>query len=236
MRDLHPITLSLLLATVLGCDQKQAEPAEPVPVQEAEPTPAKTPKAPPATAPAPGIGGLDSAFIASISAHPNATKVEIEVHADGSIRELALYHNDADKLPEAVRAKAEEVYPGATIKGYESEVEGPERREVFEVELKTAEGQDCEVEATATGELIYTECEIEVSALSEELKAAALKALPGAAIEEVEVIEYSGDRPKETVVEAKIGDATHKLVFIDGELSRHVREIKAELEFDVALP
>ncbi len=236
MRDLHRITLSLLLATGLGCDQKQAEPAEPVPVQEAKPAAEKPPEPPPPAAPAPSIGGLDSAFVASISAHPSATKVEIEVEANGWIRELALYHNDADSVPEAVRKRAEEVYPGATIKGYESEVEGPERREVFEVELKTAEGQDCEIEATAAGELIYTECEIEVSALSEELKAAALKVLPGAAIEEVEVVEYSGDKPKETVVEAKVGEATHKLVFVNGELSRHIREIKAELEFDIPLP
>ncbi len=235
MRDLYRIPLSLLLVTtVLGCDQKPAEPAEPVPQKDTPPEE----KAPEATPPAasPSIGALDSAFIASISRHPTADKIEIEVNADGSVRELALYHNDADKLPEAVRKKAEEVYPGASIKGYESEVEGPERREVFEVELKTAEGQECEVEATAAGELIYTECEVEVSTLGEELKAATLEALPGAEIEEVEIVEHSGDRPKETVVEAKVGETTHKLVFIDGKLSRHVREIKAELEFDVPLP
>jgi len=235
MRDLYRIPLSLLLVTALGCDQKPEEPAKTVEVQAA-PVPAKTPETTPPEGAKPTIGALDSAFVASIARHPTADKIEIEVNADGSVRELALYHNDADKLPEAVRKKAEEVYPGATIKGYESEVEGPDRREVFEVELKTAEGQDCEVEATAAGELIYTECEVEVSTLSEELKAATLEALPGAEIEEVEVVEHSGDKPKETVVEAKVGEATHKLVFVDGKLSRHVREIKAELEFDVPIP
>ncbi len=228
--------LSLLFATALACDPIPADKATPVtPEKVAKPgkePAAEVPQEPAETA----IGALDRDFVAGIREHSKVEKIEIEVAADGAIRELALYHNDADRIPAAVRKRAEDTYPGATITGFESEVEGPKRRQVYEVELKTAEGQECEIEAGEDGVLIYTECSLDLAKLSQELKAAAAKALPGGTIKEAEVITHGDNAPLETVIEVEIGESTHKLFFVGDQLKRHALEIKAEIELDLPLP
>jgi len=237
MRSDHRIHLSILLTTLLGCTSQPASSDDKAPpVADAQQAPKEAPPVEVAAEKAPSIGALDGEFVATISRHKAIDKIELEVAADGNIRELALYHNDAELIPDAVKAKAQEVYPGSTIHSYESELEGPQRRAVFEVELTTAEGQKCEIEATDGGELLYTECEVEVTSLAEELKAAAEKALPDGTIKEVEVVTPSGDAKPQTVVEMTVGETTHKLVFVEGELQRHAIEIKAEIELDVDLP
>ena len=248
MRSVNRIHLTLLCPSALasflalgltaGCTSepppaaaKSPEPAERTPKADAEPASAPAPVAPP-----PSIGSLDAEFVATISRHKSVEKIELEVGADGLIRELALYPGDADRVPSAVKDRAQEIYPGATVDGYESEVEGPDRRVVYEVELTTAEGQKCEIEATDSGELLYTECELDLSSLSDGLRAEVAKVLPDGEIKEVEVVTPAGDAKPRTSVEVIVGTATHKLVFVDGALSRHALEIKAEIELDLALP
>jgi hypothetical protein len=233
MRDVSRLIPLLLLTVTIGCGSEPAQaPACPEPAKAAEaPAPA-----PPEEKPS--IGALDKAFIAAMAEPASLTKIdklELELAADGSVRELALYHSDDARIPDAVKAKVDEVYPGAKVKLFESELEGPERREVFEVEVETADGQECEVEATAAGELIYTECEIEAESLDDALKAAVKATFPAGEIKEAEVVERPG-AAKETAVEVEVDGVTHKLVFVSGELRRHAVEIKAEIELDLPLP
>lgn len=235
MRDVSRLIPLLLLTVTIGCGSEPAQaPAEcPEPAKAAEaPAPA------PAAEETPSIGALDKAFIAAMAEPASLAKIEkleLELAADGSVRELALYHSDDARIPDAVKAKVEEVYPGAKIKLFESELEGPERKEVFEVEVETADGQECEVEATAAGELIYTECEIEAESLDDALKAAVKATFPAGELKEAEVVERPG-AAKETAVEVEVDGVTHKLVFVSGELRRHAVEIKAEIELDLPLP
>ncbi|HGG57780.1 MAG TPA: hypothetical protein ENK31_08305 [Nannocystis exedens] len=243
MHKIHknlPLHLSLLISMALACDSKSAtESDKAADVQEivkADNTakkPATTAPEEPSTA---AIGSLDRGFITGIREHSKVEKIEIEIAADGVIRELALYHMDAGKIPESVRKRAEASYPGAKITGFESEVEGPPRRQVYEVELETAEGQKCEIEAGEDGVQIYSECEVDLAKLSEELKAAAAKTLPEGTIKEAEVVQQGDDAPAKTIIEVEVGESTHKLVFVGDQLKRHVLEIKAEIELDLPLP
>ncbi|MCA9657665.1 MAG: hypothetical protein KC486_04935 [Myxococcales bacterium] len=233
MRDVSRLIPLLLLSVTLGCGSEPAQaPAE-------CPEPAKAAEAPaPAPSEEPSIGALDKAFVAAMAEPASLAKIEkleLELNADGSVRELALYHSDDARIPDAVKAKVDEVYPGAKIKLFESELEGPERKEVFEVEVETADGQECEIEATAAGELIYTECEIEAESLDDAIKAAVKATFPGGELKEAEVVERPG-AAKETAVEVEVDGVSHKLVFVSGELRRHAVEIKAEIELDLPLP
>ncbi len=239
----HILTLhlSLLMAMTLACDSKSpADGDNNASVQEVvtvDDTAAKKPATPaPEESTAAAIGSLDRGFVSGIREHSKVEKIELEVAADGAIRELALYHNDADRIPEAVRKRAESTYPGAKITGFESEVEGPKRRQVYEVEVETAEGQKCEIEAGDDGVLIYTECEVDLATLSEGIKTAAAKALPEGTIKKAEVVQHGDDAPAETVIEVELGESTHKLIFVGDQLKRHVLEIKAEIELDLPLP
>ena len=233
MRDVSRLIPLLLLSVTLGCGSEPAQaPAE-------CPEPAKAAEAPaPAPSEEPSIGALDKALVAAMAEPASLAKIEkleLELNADGSVRELALYHSDDARIPDAVKAKVDEVYPGAKIKLFESELEGPERKEVFEVEVETADGQECEIEATAAGELIYTECEIEAESLDDAIKAAVKATVPGGELKEAEVVERPG-AAKETAVEVEVDGVSHKLVFVSGELRRHAVEIKAEIELDLPLP
>ncbi|MEZ4381968.1 MAG: hypothetical protein R3A79_11525 [Nannocystaceae bacterium] len=234
MRDVSRLLSILLLTATIGCG---SEPAQ-APADCPEPAPTADAPGAPAQAPPPTIGALDKAFIASVAEPASLAtidKLELELAADGSVRQLALYHRDAARIPDAVKAKVEEVYPGATTKLFETELEGPERREVFEVEVETADGRECEVEATAAGELIYTECEVDAESLDDAIKAAVKATLPDGAIKEAEVVERPG-AATETSVEVEVAGVSHKLVFVSGELRRHAVELKAEIELDLPLP
>ncbi|MCA9637339.1 MAG: PepSY domain-containing protein [Myxococcales bacterium] len=196
---------------------------------------AECPPAPecPAQAP-PAAAALDGDFLRGALSHRGLTKIEIEVRANGEVEELAVYHNDADAIPEPVRARAEERFPGATIERYETELE--EGKKVFEVEVKTADGKECEVEAAANGDLLYVECVADESILSAEQKATIERIVAGGKITEVETVERPGDEKPSIGVSVEVGDATHKLDFgPDGALKRHAREIPASLEIELPI-
>ena len=120
MRDVSRLIPLLLLSVTLGCGSEPAQaPAE-------CPEPAKAAEAPaPAPSEEPSIGALDKAFVAAMAEPASLAKIEkleLELNADGSVRELALYHSDDARIPDAVKAKVDEVYPGAKIKLFESEL------------------------------------------------------------------------------------------------------------------
>lgn len=140
-------------------------------------SPARTPEVAPL-----GPGRLDPMLV-RIAATANKMKLELEL--DGSVRKLAVYHDDVGALPAAVTARASEVFPGAKVRSYESEYYRDLGR-VFEVEVETADGQRCEVSAREDGALVYKECELDPKALPPEIVAALERDAPGRKIQEVE--------------------------------------------------
>jgi hypothetical protein len=139
--------------------------------------PAPTPEAAPL-----GPGRLDPLLV-RIAA--SARKMKLELEVDGSVRKLAVYHDEVGAVPAAVIARASEVFPGAKVRSYESEYYRDLGR-VFEVEVETAGGQRCEVSAREDGALVYKECELDVKAMPPEIVAALERDAPGRKLLEVE--------------------------------------------------
>ena len=156
---------------------------------------------------------------------PDGT-IELEISRSGVIREM-----EADipvsSLPEAVRAAAIAVLPGARITGAEHEFQGG--RERWEVKL-VHEGRAWEVIADASGEVQETERELRRGEAPEAVMASAERTMPRGMLRSVEMITHRDDAV-EYHVKYTQGGASYKLVLApDGTLIRHVREARAEIE------
>jgi len=226
-----PCTRALVVAglLILACGPEAASKGQTAP----SPTKAAAPPAPaeakPAPAPAAGPGHLDADLVRAAGSAQGVEKVKIEVEKDGSLRYLSVYHQDAAALPEPVRKQMETVYPGGKALRYETEFVVPHGR-LHEIEVETADKQQCELSAKADGSIIYTECHIDAKALPEPVRAAFDKAHPGAAIKEVEkkTLTGAGD---EYEIEFEAGGRLHELYFKpDGAMIRHELVIPAVIE------
>jgi hypothetical protein len=194
-----------------------------------------------------GPGQLDPEIVRAAAS--GASKLKLELEADGTVRKLAVYHHDAAALPAVVTARAMEVYPGAEIRMYETEFYREHGR-VFEVEVLTKDKQVCELSAKADGTLVYNECEVDPKTLPEPVKAGIAAAAPGLEIREAETKTYA-DGKLEFVVEVARPAAKSKKarddddddddhngeeLYLDaaGKLLR--REITLEAEVEIAKP
>lgn len=185
----------------------------------------------PAEAPtpaAPAGGSLDPEIVRAAGTATGVTKLKLEVEADGAIRELSLYHNDAAALPAPVTALLEKQYPGAKIRAYETEFDRAHGR-VFEVEVTTKDKQECEYSAKPDGTLIYNECHIAPKALSEAVRAAVTKTVPGAKITEAEKTTFADGR-EVISVEFEAAGKKHELYFEGDKVVRHELVFPAEIE------
>lgn len=197
---MHRLVVVCLALSPLACDSKAADEARAAATQLAakdkeiaelrgrlaqQAPPADPPAAPP---PALGPGRLDPEIVRAAAA--GARKLELELEADGSVRKLAVYHDDAAALPAAVTAKAAEVFPGSTVRGYETELYRDLGR-VFEVEVVTRDKQPCELSAREDGALVYKECELDAKSLPPEISAAVTRDAAGRKLLEVERKEYA---------------------------------------------
>jgi hypothetical protein len=231
----HPRTWALGLAGLFlaACDSAPASlpapppapPAPPAPPPPVEPGPAEPP--PPA-----GPGQLDPELVRAAASAEGVEKVHLKAEPDGSIRYFAVYHQDADAIPEPVRKQLDVVYPGARALRYESEFVVPHGR-LHEIEVETADKQECELSAQADGAIVYTECHIDPRALPEPVRAAFDRAHPGAAIKQVEKksVPGAGD---EYEVQFEVGGRLHQLLFRpDGAVLRHELRIPAVLTVPV---
>lgn len=188
------------------------------------------PDAPPADArPAAPTGpSLDADIVRAASTAQGVQKLKLESEADGSLRELSLYHNDKSALPEAVLALREKQYPGSQIRAYETEFEREHGR-IFEVEVTTKDGQECEYSAKPDGTLVYNECHIDPKTLPEAVRAAVTTKLPGAEILEAEQKTYA-DGHTIYSVELRAAGKVHELYYEGDQLIRHELVIPAQLE------
>ncbi|WAS98313.1 PepSY-like domain-containing protein [Nannocystis punicea] len=223
-------TLGVVGLILAACGPDTASKAQPAP---APTTVAATPPAeakPPAPAPTPaGPGQLDADLVRAAGTAQGVEKIKVEVEQDGSIRYLSVYHQDAAAVPEPVRKQLEATYPGAKMLRYETETVVPHGR-LHEIEVETADKQQCELSARADGGVVYTECQIDAKALPEAVWAAFDKAHPGAAIKEVEkkTLTGAGD---EYEIEFETGGRLHELYFKpDGAVIRHELVLPAVIE------
>lgn len=187
------------------------------------------PAAPAPTTPTPPAGpALDAEIVRAAATAAGVTKLKLEAEADGSLRELSLYHNDATALPAAVTAMLATQYPGATIRAYETEFDRAHGR-VFEVEVLTTDKRECEYSATPEGQLLYNECHIDPKTLSAPIKATIEDKVPGAKILEAEKTTYPDGRETYSV-ELEAGGKVHELYFERDAIVRHELVVTAQLE------
>ncbi len=201
----------------------KAELAKP-PEKPSTSSPATTPAAPAG----PAAPSLDAEIVRAAATAAGVTKLKLEAEADGSLRELSLYHNDAAALPAPVTAMLATQYPGATIRAYETEFDRAHGR-VFEVEVLTTDKRECEYSATPEGQLLYNECHIDPKTLSEPIRAAIQTTVPGAKILEAEKTTYPDGRETYSV-ELSADGKVHELYFERDALIRHELVIPAQLE------
>lgn len=140
------------------------------------------------TPPAAGPGQLDPEIVRIAAA--GARKLKLELEADGAVRKLAVYHDDASALPAAVVARTSEVYPGGVVRHYETELYRDLGR-VYEIEVTTKDKQSCELSAREDGTIVYKECELDPKSLPAEISAAIARDAAGRKLLEVERKDYA---------------------------------------------
>ncbi len=171
---------------------------------------------------------LDADIVRAAGTAEGVQKLKLECEADGSLRELSLYHNDKGALPEAVLALREKQYPASQIRAYETEFEREHGR-IFEVEVTTKDGQECEYAAKPDGTLVYNECHVDPKTLPEAMRAAFTTKLPGAEVLEAEKKTYADGRTIHSV-ELRAAGKVHELYYEGDKLIRHELVIPAQLE------
>lgn len=189
--------------------------------------------APPvAASPASGalsVGHVDPVFAAAAATYQGVFKIKFYFDAKGLMYKASLYHHDEGKVPEVVRKLAVDRFPGSTVRAYEFEVyadAGP----VHEVEVKTADGRECEVSAKPTGEFRYTECQLPLTSMSPAIAKIVAEQVPGGQVVEVEERKEAAGA-EEIRIESKVGDVLHYLRFRPtGELLTHTLRFAAEVE------
>lgn len=207
-----------LVASAVGCGGAQRG------------VPAEAPAPAASAAPAAGAG-LDAELVGLASRAQGVMKIKMRVGPDGTVHKLAVYHHDAAAIPEPVRALAAERFPGAETLYYESELYSDLGR-AYEVEIRTAEGKECEVSASADGTLLYEECKVPPDQIDPKVKATVDRLVPGGTVLEVET-KHGPDRD-EVSVEVKAGDVEHYVrTTPDGELIGHTLRIPAIIEVPV---
>lgn len=217
-----------LILTACGPEAAPKGQSAPTPTKPAAPPPQVETKVAPAPPPA-GPGQLDAELVRAAGSAQGVEKIKLELEADGSVRYLSVYHQDAAAVPEPVRKQLDTQFPGAKILRYESEFVAAHGR-LFELEVETADKQQCEFSAKPDGAVLYTECHIDAKALPEPVRAAFDKAHPGAAVKEVEkkTITGTGD---EFEIEFEVGGRLHELYFKpDGTIIRHELVLPAVIE------
>lgn len=197
----------------------------------------------PAAAESPAVHSADTAT-ASVGLHQavaqaavtanTVDELELRLDASGALVKQAVYHDDASAIPQPVKDKALEVYPGATITHYETE-HYADAGLVFEVEVTTADGHRCEVSALPDGALRYQECELLVDAAPAAVKDAIASRFPGGKLLEVETKKGPALDLYSVEVEHE-GTEYYVDVSPDGTVQSVHERIEATLEIPVSNP
>jgi hypothetical protein len=195
----------------------------------------ETPAAPTASADvADASGGLHPAVAKAAVTATTVEEFEFRLDESGALIKQAVYHDDASAISEAVKAKALEVFPGSTIESYETEWYA-DVGEVHEVEVKTADGQACEVSATPDGTLRYKECELDLADVPAQITAAIKSAYPAGKILEVET--KQGPAMDIVTAEVEVDGVEYYLhMQPDGALESVHKRVEALVEIPVPMP
>ncbi len=177
------------------------------------------------------VGQLDAEIVAVAIRADGVYRMRVVTDGSGEIQKLAIYHNDAEEIPEAVRTAAQERFPGAEVRNYETEVYADVGR-VFEVEVTTAEGRDCEISCRPDGSLVYVECRVPTDEVPAWVLAEATRLLPDGEVVEAETKEGPGIN--EVHLEVRVEELIHYLVFVSEDAPiRHSLRIPATIEIPV---
>jgi uncharacterized membrane protein YkoI len=221
--------VALLICLLPACNGAPAPRADCPPC----PTAAKAPKPTAATATAaakkaPEAAVVHPRVVKAAATFKEVSRAKLRTDAKGAVTKLSLYHNDAAKVPDNIKKMAEKKFEGATVRFYELE-RYADIGWVQEVEVKTADGKNCELSVREDGTENYVECEIPVAELAKPIADAVAKKLPDGKIVEVET--KKGPKIDQVHVEVEVGKMVHKLHFSpDGKLLLHLLKIPAELE------
>lgn len=197
-------------AMLLACDKAGGAPQCP------EPT---------AVATATG-GGLDGELVKTAAA--GAIKMKVRTDANGVLVKQSVYHQQLAAIPEPVQKLAAAKFPGAKTDYVESELYAEHGR-VYEIEVTTADGQHCEIAASADAAELYTECIIDAAALPAAVAATVAKLYPGAKVLEAET--KKGPKIDELTVEIQVEGGEHYLrVAPDGTVIQRLVRIPAIIE------
>lgn len=176
-------------------------------------------------------GRLDAELVAVAARADGVYRIRVRASETGEIQKFAVYHGDAEEVPEAVRNAARERFPDAEVRHYESEIYSDLGR-VFEVEVMTAEGRECEISCRPDGTMVYVECRVPTEEVPEPALAAAGRLLPEGEVVEAETKEGPGI--DEVHLEVRVGELIHYLVLQPtGELVRHGLRIPTTIEIPV---
>jgi hypothetical protein len=175
-----------------------------------------------------GEAPFSPAIVKTAGAAPKVEKMKVRISADGRVTKQSLYHHDASAVPDAVKKAAEETYPGGTVLHYENE-RYADLGDVYEVEMKTKDGKECEVAAKEDGTVVYTECKEDIASTPDAIKQAVEAAVPGAKIEEYET--KKGPGIDEVTIEASAGGKNYYLrIKPDGTMIEKLRRIPGLIE------
>jgi hypothetical protein len=160
-----------------------------------EPEPSITPAPEPEPAPTQAVdvaapaeqGGvaIHRDIIDAVRSAKGVEKFKLRVDDNGTLVKQSLYHVDESRVPEPVKALAAKEFAGSKPKKYELEVYSDVGL-VYEVEVQTKDGKQCEVSANAEGVLRYKECHIKPKELAKEISAKIKEAHPKGKILEAE--------------------------------------------------
>ncbi len=198
-------------------------------------TATETPSASAPTMQADAAGsGLHEAVAKTAVTAKTVDEFEFRLDETGALVKQAVYHDDAASIPEAVKAKAAELFPGSTVQHYETEWYATEGV-IYEVEVKTADGRECEVAAAPDGTLRYEECELEPANVPTQITAAIASAYPGGKILEVE----TKKGPDLDIITAEVeaaGVEYYVTMTPDGGIEAVHKRVEALVEIPVPVP
>ncbi len=225
-RRMRRLVVLLALASV-GCATTPVEnPGPSSPAASAQPMTAD-----PA---APAAQTLEPAVVEAAMHATHVEKIKIRVDSRGAIVKQAAYHDNAAAVPDIVKTKAGEVYPGSKILHYETEHYRDDGL-VHEVEVQTQDGRRCEVSVGPEGVLRYQECRIAAEDLPAAVAAKVAELYPDGRVLEAE-IKTTAEGDTFTIEVDSGGDEFYLSVSPQGALLGVHRRIKAIVELPLATP
>lgn len=177
---------------------------------------------------APGSTALDAKIRETAMSAPNVERMKVRVDDAGKIVKQSVYHGDAGTTPAPVRELAEKTFPGGRPLFYETEVYADVGL-VYEVEVETTDGKQCEVSGQPDGTLVYTECRLDARELPEPVTARIDATLAGGKVIEAEV--KKGPNVDEFTIEVEFQGREYYLrIRPDGTLIAKLLRVPAIIE------